>query len=67
MLDRGYEMKIIISLSIVFLLSGCGAFERSVAFLNSYSKICVDGVEYIQFTSGASVSYNVDGSIKVCK
>lgn len=50
----------------ILLLTGCGAIEREVASFTGYSKICVDKVEYIQFTSGASVAYNTDGTIKTC-
>ena len=49
------------------MFTGCGAFERSVAKWTGFSKMCVDNVEYIQFTSGASVAYTVEGKIKTCK
>lgn len=60
-------MKKIAILLCVIGLTGCGMVERSVAWLTDYSRICVDGVEYLQFTSGASVAYTADGKIKTCK
>ena len=55
-------------LVMALLLSGCGRLDRWVAGLTgSASHECVDGVEYLQFTSGASVAYNRDGTIKLCK
>lgn len=48
-------------------IGGFGAWDRRVATLTGYSRICVGGVEYLQFTSGASVAYNPDGTVKRCK
>ena len=49
----------------IFLSTGSG--HRKVAEYTGYSTICVEGVEYIQFVSGASVKYMPDGKVKVCK
>jgi len=51
---------------VALILSGCGKIDQFTASTTGYSRICVDGVEYIQFTSGASVSYGTDGKIKMC-
>jgi hypothetical protein len=56
-------MLVLISLS----LAGCGWVSRLSATLSDYSRICVDGVSYLQFTSGASVEYGPDGKVKTCK
>jgi hypothetical protein len=49
------------------ILSGCGWFDRKIAAATGGpSKTCVDGVLYLQFTSGASVAYNPDGTVKTC-
>lgn len=43
----------------LFLLAGCGKFERAAAGLTGGGvETCHDGVSYVQFTSGASVKYN---------
>jgi hypothetical protein len=47
-------------------LSGCGWFDRQIASATGVSKSCVDGVEYLQFSSGASVAYTTDGKVKTC-
>jgi hypothetical protein len=31
--------------------------------MNGYAEVCIDGVIYLQFPSGATVKYNRDGSI----
>jgi hypothetical protein len=51
-------MKVIIIFIITINLFGCGWFD---------SEVCIDNVKYIQFTSGASVKYNSDGSIAQCR
>lgn len=58
-------MKITILLLTV-LLTGCGWFDRVAATATGYASVCVDGVEYLQFTSGATVAYTPDGKIKTC-
>lgn len=46
---------------------GCGAVDRSLAkFTGDATETCHDGVMYLQFTSGASVAYNKDGTVKTC-
>ena len=57
----------ILVLFIALTLNGCGWLSRKVAVFTDYSEICVDNVQYLQFTSGASVAYNVDGTVKTCK
>ena len=58
-------MKITILLMTV-LLTGCGWADRVAATATGYARVCVDNVEYIQFTSGATVAYTPDGKIKTC-
>jgi hypothetical protein len=61
-------MKKLIILSIVALtLTGCGRIDRWFAGITgNATEECVDGVLYLQFTSGASVAYSKDGKIKTC-
>lgn len=61
-------MKYLLVILSIVLLSGCGKFERAVASVSGGGYItCVDGVEYVQFTSGATVKYKKDGTISTCK
>lgn len=53
-------------LAAALLLTSCGQTDRGIAFLSGFSRVCVDGVEYLQFTSGATVAYTTDGKIKTC-
>lgn len=57
-------MKKLIAL---FLLTGCGATNLSVANFTGYANKCIDGVEYLQFPSGVTVKYDRDGKIKNCQ
>jgi len=61
-------VKIACIVAGVAILSGCGWFDRKMASITgSATHECVGGVEYLQFTSGASVAYKPDGSIKTCR
>jgi hypothetical protein len=67
-LFNGGNMKFIFALLIASTLSGCGKLDRLfVAITGDASETCHDGVTYLQFTSGASVKYNADGTIAKCK
>jgi len=60
-------MKAVIIILVALLgLAGCGEMSRGVAKFTGYSEECVDGVLYLQFTSGATVKYNRDGTIATC-
>jgi hypothetical protein len=59
-------MKIITFLTVVLLITGCGKVSRIEAAYSGYSTLCVEGVSYLQFTSGATVQYTPDGKIKTC-
>lgn len=49
------------------MLTGCGWFDRKMAAVTGdATKTCVDGVLYLQFTSGATVAYTTDGKVKTC-
>lgn len=49
-----------------FLLAGCGLLDRKIAGYTGHAITCIDGVRYIQFTSGASVKYTKEGRIETC-
>jgi hypothetical protein len=58
--------KAILIASCIFAFAGCGVTSKIGAKFTGSSTVCVDGVEYLQFTSGATVAYNTDGTIKTC-
>ncbi len=60
-------MKLIITICLAVMLSACGAVDRQAASLTGYSKVCVDGVVYLQFTSGSAVQVDAMGKPVVCK
>jgi hypothetical protein len=58
--------------TLVFLclmfLSGCGQAQRDFAkFTGKATKTCVDGVTYLQFTSGATLQVDLNGKPVACK
>lgn len=60
--------RAIIATILLFLtLTGCGQIGRTTASLTGYSRSCVEGVSYLQFTSGVTVEYAPDGHVKTCK
>ena len=60
-------MKFLFLSLFVLFVSSCGRFERWTASWTGYSELCVDGVVYLQFTSGSSVKYNPNGTIVTCQ
>lgn len=60
-------MKITLVLLFTLLLAACGQADRVGAALTGYSEQCVDGVIYLQFTSGATVKVTPDGKPATCK
>lgn len=59
-------MKFILVSILALSFVGCGQVSRVGAAWTGHSTVCVDGVNYVQFTSGATVKYNRDGSINTC-
>lgn len=59
--------KLITVVLIAVTLTGCGAFDRQMASITGYSRSCVDGVTYLQFTSGVTPQYTIDGKLVACK
>ncbi len=60
-------MKYVVAIVLAVLLTGCGYVDRVGATVTGYSEQCVNGVKYIQFTSGATVEYTPDGKVATCK
>jgi hypothetical protein len=58
--------RLMIAIVLACLLAGCGKAGRLEAKLTGYSERCIDGVVYLQFTSGATVKYNTDGTVTTC-
>lgn len=49
------------------MVTSCGMADRKIADYRGYAEICIDGVKYLQFTSGASVKYTKEGHVELCK
>lgn len=60
--------KAILIVAMALSLTACGRIDRWWAGMTgAASKECIDGVQYLQFTSGASVQYNQNGTVKTCR
>ncbi len=59
-------MKYIAIVAALLMLVGCGKTDQLIAHYTGFSKACVEGVSYIQFTSGVTVQYSPDGKIVTC-
>jgi hypothetical protein len=59
-------MLCVLLLAMMFMANSCGSCSRGIANLTGYDKICIDGVEYLQFPSGVTPAYFPDGRIKTC-
>lgn len=59
-------MKFLIVGLLVLPLMGCGVLDKGVASWTGYSKMCVEGVSYLQFTSGATVQVDQEGRVVKC-
>jgi len=61
------KYKLIVIAFLVATLSGCGVVERMFAGITGGgTATCFRGVTYVQFTSGASVAYAIDGTLIPC-
>lgn len=60
-------MKTTIIVLAALALSGCGAVSRAGANLGGHSKVCVEGVSYLQFPSGAVVQVDRTGKPVPCQ
>lgn len=61
-----FKMLILGALTTV-LFNGCGYVDRGLSYVTgSGSETCQDGVMYLQFSSGATVKYEQNGSIATC-
>lgn len=57
-------MKLLSVLVVSLMLVSCGRADKIVANFTGYSTNCVEGVKYIQFSTGATVMYNQDNTVK---
>ena len=64
--SRNRRVGILLPLGLL-LLAGCGRLDRNIAgWTGKGAETCVDGVVYLQFTSGVTVKYRPDGTVATC-
>lgn len=60
-------MRYVVLAAMALSLSACGYVDRKVAsFTGDASETCIDGVTYLQFTSGATVKVDQTGKPVSC-
>ncbi len=57
---------IILLITILFTIMGCGSYKQITAAATGYSKVCVDGVTYLQFASGVTVQVDQNNKPVSC-
>lgn len=57
---------IVVLLIVIYASMQQGKINKAIAEMQGNSELCVDGVKYLQFPSGASVKYQTNGSIALC-
>lgn len=58
---------VLLALLIAAMLGSCGLMDRNTSALTGNpSKVCVEGVTYLQFTSGVSVMVDKTGKPVIC-
>lgn len=60
-------MRIFFATILIVGLSGCGQCSRTKAAFSGYDRLCINGISYLQFTSGVSVEYARTGEVKKCR
>jgi|GEM_PF-2721126 len=61
-----FLFSVLAAILTIALLSSCGIVSREVAKFTSYDKQCIEGVSYLQFTSGAVVQVDQSGKPVRC-
>lgn len=61
-----FKMKLLLITLFTVTLMGCGQTDRIIAKWTGYQKVCVEGISYIQFTSGATLQVNQSGLPVTC-
>lgn len=54
------------AMAIVLSLTACGNVNRTAAQWTGYTKVCVDGVTYLQFPSGVVRHSDMQGNVMPC-
>lgn len=57
---------LLIIATLAVTLTGCGELDRGIAQVTGWSKVCVDGVTYLQFPSGVTAQVDRQGRPVVC-
>lgn len=61
------KATILIAIIATLSLSGCGYIKRSISgWTGDATKTCVDGVTYLNFTTGTTVQYDRNGKVVPC-
>lgn len=59
--------KIVLCACIALSMTGCGWVGRHIAWWSDYSRVCVAGVTYYQFTDGTTRGDDIHGNPIPCE
>jgi hypothetical protein len=59
-------MKYLLIAALAVGLSGCGWVQRQQAHYAGHTKVCVEGVTYLQFPTGTTPQVTLDGKPVPC-
>ncbi len=59
--------KFVLCACIALSMTGCGWVGRKIAWWSEYSKVCIAGVTYYQFDSGAALGVDLNGKPIPCE
>lgn len=64
---RGFLIIVVLlSLTAILMYINSGKYARQKAEILGYTTVCIEGVNYIQFSTGATVKMNKDGTVSTC-
>lgn len=61
-----YFLVLALAATLGLSLSGCGTYRKTVADITGYTKVCISGVDYLQFPHGVTVQRNAAGDVVTC-
>jgi hypothetical protein len=66
--NKKFFVRFMIVVTLFLSIAGCGRLDRWFAGVTgTAAETCIDGVVYLQFTSGATVKYTPEGKVATCR
>lgn len=59
--------SLLLATLVTITLTSCGKVDHIIASTTGHSEVCIDGVTYLQFASGATVKRLPSGQVAPCQ